>query len=298
MAFNDGVAVLCLRKKEIGDLAIRELAGALAGTGLGSLMRVDYAENEVFAYTRFPSVRLTNRFRKSNARAYTPFYTTLLGRRAAIRCAKGWRFGLHDVVPALLTEDVVTFDVDCPDAGEGDWEHWKSKVLAIEVTADGNPFADPEVDDITTLLRCRRWASRDELEPPRHAQLEQHKFNQPFQRGWNDLLAFWRLGLPTTHSHPEYLRLTCVEVCGDKLPCETALQAIIAAEKQLMRCVSSTRMQDTILGYDADYMCLSYVGIRDPELMDLERLERVEWAMAKLAWRLKPYGGQLIVVRS
>ena len=298
MTFSDGIAVLCLRKSEVGDLPIRELAGGLAGTGFGSIVRVDYAENEVFAYTRFPSMRLVKRFQKSRRIAYTPFYTTLLGRQVAIRCAKGWRFGLHDVVPALLTEDVMTFDVDCPDAGEGDWDNWKSKVLAIEVTADGNPFADPEADDITTLLRCRRWASKDSLEPTRPAQLEQHRFNQPFQGGWNDLLAFWRLGLPSTHFQPEYTRLTCVEVCGDKQPCETALQAIIAAEKQLKRCVSSTKIHDTIIGPDADYMSFSYVGSGDPELLDLEQLERVEWAMAKLAWRLKPYGGQLIVYRS
>jgi len=298
MTFSDGISVLCLRKSEVGDLPIRELAGGLAGSGFGLLVRVDYAENEVFAYTRFPSIRLVKRFQKSSRAAYTSFYTTLLGRRVAIRCAKGWRFGLHDVVPALLTKDVVTFDVDFPDAGEGDWEHWKSKVLAIEVTADGNPFADPEVDDITTLLRCRRWASRDELKPTRPAQLEQHRFNQPFQRGWNDLLAFWRLGLPSTQSQPEHTRLTCVEVCGYKQPCEMALQAIIAAEKQLKRCVSSTKIHDTIIGPDADYMSFSYVASGDPELLDLEQLERVEWAMAKLAWRLKPYGGQLIVYRS
>ena len=94
------------------------------------------------------------------------------------------------------------------------------------------------------------------------------------------------------------MRLTCVEVCGDKQPCETALQAIIAAENQLKRYISSTKIHDTIIGPDADYMSFSYVGIRDPKLMDLERLERVEWAMAKLAWRLRPYGGQLIVYRS
>ena len=298
MTFSDGITVLCLRKSEVGDLSIRQLAGGLAGSGLGSLVRIDYAEHEVFAYTRFPSMRLVKRFQKSRRAAYTPFYKTVLGRRVAIRCAEGWRFGLHDVAPALLTDNVVTFDVDCPDAGEGSWDNWKSKVLAIEVTAGGNPFADPEVDDITTLLRCRRWASKDKLEPTRPAQLEQHRFNQPFQGGWNDLLAFWRLGLPSCQSQTEYMRLTCVEVCGDKQPCETALQAIIAAENQLKRYISSTKIHDTIIGPDADYMSFSYVGIRDPKLMDLERLERVEWAMAKLAWRLRPYGGQLIVYRS
>lgn len=298
MGINDGIAVLCLRKREVGDLAIRELAGGLAGSGLGSLVRLDYAENEVFAYTRFPSVRLTNRFRKSKSHAYTPFYTTLLGSRVAIRCAEGWRFGLNDVAPALLTADVATFDVDCPDAGEGDWEQWKAKVLAVEVTAAGNPFADPCADDITTLLRCRRWAFRDELESENGASLEQHRFNQPFQQGWSELLDFWRLGLPSTRSDAEELTLTCVEVCGDKQPCHTALQAIIAAENQLKECVSSTELHDTIIGPGADYMSFSYTGSRDPELLDLEGLERVEWAMAKLAWRLKRYGGQLIVYRS
>jgi hypothetical protein len=298
MAFNDGVAVLCLRKKEIGDLAIRELAGALAGTGLGSLVRVDYAENEVFAYTRFPSVRLTNRFRKSNARAYTPFYTTILGRRVAIRCAEGWRFGLNDVAPALLTADVVTFDVDCPDAGEGDWEHWKAKVLAIEVTAGGNPFADPYADDITTLLRCRRWAFRDGLESKNGNRLEQHRFNEPFQQGWSELLDYWHLQLPSTHPDSDALSLSCSEMRGDREPSPIALQAIIAAEKQLMRCAPETTSHDTIIGPNADYVTFSYTGSRDPQLLDLEQLERVEWAMAKLAWRLKPYGGSLIVYRS
>jgi hypothetical protein len=85
---------------------------------------------------------------------------------------------------------------------------------------------------------------------------------------------------------------------GDREPCETALLAIIAAEKQLKQCVSSTKIHDPIIGPDADYMTFSYLGSRHPELLDLEQLERVEWAMAKLAWRLKPYGGQLIVYRT
>ena len=85
---------------------------------------------------------------------------------------------------------------------------------------------------------------------------------------------------------------------GDRAPCETALQAIITAEKQLVRCVSSTKIHDTTIGPGADYMSFSYSASQDPEQIDLEGLERVEWAMAKLAWRLKPYGGQLIVYRS
>jgi hypothetical protein len=331
----------------------------------------------------------------------------------------------------LLTADVVTFDVDCPDAGEGDWEHWKAKVLAIEVTAGGNPFADPYADDITTLLRCRRWAFRDELESKNGNRLEQHRFNEPFQQGWSELLDYWHLGLPSTHPDSDVLSLSCSEMRGDREPSPTALQAIIAAEKQLaqhyipqsptysphsptysppsptysphspsysptspvldhgkgqefwtavnsipdpkarhlvlasldavvnsdlddvkqsppgqefwtavnsipdpkarrvvlaslsetnpdlddddeepqripcskpgrgrMRCAPETTSHDTIIGPDADYMTFSYTGSRDPQLLNLERLERVEWAMAKLAWRLKPYGGQLIVYRS
>jgi len=134
-----------------------ELTTALARLGYGKLVRADYAACGVFAYLAYVGWRIPE------------ILAMPKGLRVSARAAHGRSVNLH-VLPAdgwgaegpldgptVLTSDVVSYDIDSPDAGEGSWANWQTKVSAIVISTAADGFYDPMPNATVEMLRERRW---------------------------------------------------------------------------------------------------------------------------------------------
>jgi len=121
MTNGTNFAVALLPKLGHCNFTPAQLATALARCGFGKLVRADYAPCGIFAYIAYTGPRI------------------------------------HDGEPKVLTQDVNSYDLECPDAGEGSWANWESKVQVVEVNSDGEGFAELPPDSLVEMLRERRW---------------------------------------------------------------------------------------------------------------------------------------------
>jgi len=134
-----------------------QLATAFARCGYGKLVRADYAPCGIFAYFAYTGWRIhqalaavggTKVMTKS---AHGPFTCIHL------LPAHGWTVDGREGEPKVLTDSVESYDLECPDAGEGSWANWESKVQVVGVNSPGDGFAGLRPDSRVEMLRERRW---------------------------------------------------------------------------------------------------------------------------------------------
>lgn len=150
-------AVAFLRGLSHRNFTPTQLAAAIARCGFGKLVRADYAPCGIFAYLAYTGPRIhmalaarggTKLMTKS---AHGPFTCIHL------LPAHGWTRQGRDGEPKVLTRGVNSYDIECPDAGEGSWTNWESKVEIVEVNSEGEGFAGLMPDPQVEMLRERRW---------------------------------------------------------------------------------------------------------------------------------------------
>ena len=151
-------AVAFLPKLSHRNFTPTQLATALARLGFGRLFRADYALCGIFVYLAYTPQRIhlalavrggTKVMTKS---AHGPStYIHLLP-------AHGWLKQGRENEPKVLTPCVSSYDIECPDAGEGSWSNWESKVQVVNVNSPGEGFAELSPDPLVEMLRERRWS--------------------------------------------------------------------------------------------------------------------------------------------
>jgi len=134
-----------------------ELTTALARLGYGKLVRADYAPCGVFAYLAYVGWRLPEILELPRGLRTTAHSAHGPTTRLHILPARGWSADGPLDGPTLLTSDVVSYDIDSPDAGEGSWQNWETKVSAIIISTPHDGFYDPAPNATVTMLRQRRW---------------------------------------------------------------------------------------------------------------------------------------------
>jgi len=157
MTKGTNFAVAFLPKLGHCNFTPAQLATALARCGFGKLVRADYAPCGIFAYIAYTGPRIhlalaakggTKLMTKSAHGPYTCIH---------LLPAHGWTQQGRDGEPKVLTQDVNSYDLECPDAGEGSWANWENKVQVVEVNSDGEGFAELPPDSLVEMLRERRW---------------------------------------------------------------------------------------------------------------------------------------------
>ena len=299
MAHSDAVAVIYIEKRFVDGLRVRDLAGSLAGYGFGRIVRVDMTKTGFFIYLVHPNDALFRMILRPRGG-----WRVVCGRKMNIRCAHGWENGLRTTPPVPLTPDVLTFDVDCPDAGEGDWDTWKSKIFMVEVTATtGSCIIDMFEDKMTSLLRLRRWDNEtifdlceSNCQVGVMARLRKHEYNKPFGRGWTNLMAYWNWNNPASF-HPGKHRVQVAQKPVTTLPPPNVTAAITEAEQHL-KGIMHFGLNDP---EQKEFEVGGLQGVsywKEVDEHDTEKLMMIEWTLARLAARIEPYGGSLQVFRS
>ena len=141
------------------------LATGFARCGYGKVVRVDYAPAAgAFVYVAYGGGKLSATLRDKGTKGLRVALRSAVGRPQGIRLlpAHGWENGVRTGPPAVLTDDVITYDVDCPDAGEGSWMAWERKVTALDIVPGGAGFADPYESADVALMRERRWRATED----------------------------------------------------------------------------------------------------------------------------------------
>jgi hypothetical protein len=139
------------------------LATACARQGWGRVVRVDYAEPGAFVYCAYCTGKLQEQLDKKGTKGFRTSLRAAAGPCHSVHVlpAKGWERGMRSEAPVVLTDDVITYDVDTPDAGEGGWDNWERKVTAVEVVpylyGQYSGLNDPYETNEVAMLRCRRW---------------------------------------------------------------------------------------------------------------------------------------------
>jgi len=159
-------AVAFLPKLSHRNFTPTQLATAFARCGYGKLVRADYAPCGIFAYLTYTTQRIhmalaapggTKVMTKSPQGPYT---------RIHLLPAHGWSQQGRDAESKVLTHGVHSYDIECPDAGEGSWVIWESKVQVVEVNSEGEGFAGLMPDPLVEMLRERRWPQPAALAEP------------------------------------------------------------------------------------------------------------------------------------
>ena len=150
-------AVAFLRGLSHRNFTPTQLATAIARCGFGKLVRADYAPCGIFAYLAYTGSRIhmalavrggTKGMTKSAHGPYTCIH---------LLPAHGWSRQGREGGPKVLTRGVHSYDIECPDAGEGSWANWESKVQILEISSEGEGFAGLIPDPLVEMLRERRW---------------------------------------------------------------------------------------------------------------------------------------------
>lgn len=150
-------AVAFLRGLSHRNFTPTQLAAAMARCGFGKLVRADYAPCGIFAYLAYTGWRIHVAL---SARGGTKLMTK--SAHGPFTCvhllpAHGWTRLGREGEPKVLTRGVNSYDIECPDAGEGSWANWQSKVEVVKVNSEGEGFADVGPDPLVEMLRERRW---------------------------------------------------------------------------------------------------------------------------------------------
>jgi len=158
-------AVAFLPKLGHRNFTPTQLASAFARCGFGKLVRADYAPCGIFAYVAYTGWRIRTMLAVPGG---TKVMTKCAG--GPYTCihflpAHGWSRNGREGEPKVLTPGVKSYDIECPDAGEGSWASWESKVQVVEVNSEGEGFADLNPDPLVEMLRERRWPQSPGLTP-------------------------------------------------------------------------------------------------------------------------------------
>lgn len=138
-------------------LSPEALATACARRAYGKVVRVDYSAVGVFVYLAYASDEiLKNLSKKKGAKV---LMRGAYGDNLVVHFlqATGWENGIRSSPPVVLTDDVITYDINCPDAGKGSWQNWEAHVSAIRMDPNSGGFDEPYEEKEVAMLRCRRW---------------------------------------------------------------------------------------------------------------------------------------------
>jgi hypothetical protein len=157
MTYHIKTAVAYLPNLTEQQLLPTALATACARRAYGKVVRVDYSAVGVFVYLAYASDEILKNLSKRKGARVLMQGACSNGRVVHFLQATGWENGLRSSPPVVLTDDVITYDVDCPDAGKGSWENWESHVSTIKMGPNSGGFDDPYEEKEVAMLRCRRW---------------------------------------------------------------------------------------------------------------------------------------------
>ncbi len=133
------------------------LATACARRAYGKVVRVDYSAVGAFLYLAYASEEILKNLSKRKGGRVTLRGACDEGMVVHFLQATGWENGIRSSPPVVLTDDVITYDVDCPDAGMGSWLNWQAHVSVISMEPDSTGFDEPREEKEIAMLRCRRW---------------------------------------------------------------------------------------------------------------------------------------------
>ncbi len=131
------------------------LATACARRAYGKVVRVDYSAVGAFLYLAYASEEILKNLSKRKGGRVTLRGACDEGMVVHFLQATGWENGIRSSPPVVLTDDVITYDVDCPDAGMGSWLNWQAHVSVISMEPDSTGFDEPREEKEIAMLGCR-----------------------------------------------------------------------------------------------------------------------------------------------